>query len=625
MRKNSPRFIIQAFTFLALLIITLFVYSAWQVQQSNNILQNVIQTDIHQTEWAHQLETIADQRTILILKILNEDDVFHRDDQIQNFYQLGERFMLTRNKLKNSEISEREISLLKTQFEKANKVVAAQHRVINLLLNDEHKAARTHFLNHALPLQQENSGIINQLTILQSHSVNNTIEQQSPLLTRNFYTLLIGGFFVVLLCIAISITIYRRLNQNIKTIKRANNALSEHANELENIKYALDQHAIVSISDITGKIIFANQKFCEVSQYKESELIGNQHSIINSGYHDKEFFTELWTTIANGKPWHGEICNRKKDGSHYWVETTIVPFLDEHSKPYQYIAIRTEITHIKNTEQDLKISLDHLANEAKKAQESSNLKSTIISTMTHELRTPLNAILGFSQILLSDVNQPIKSHTDSIDWIIKSGNELLCSIDNIMLFSKLKSQSVTANFYEVELTETINSVITKVRACHPTSALSPVLNVHQPATILTDVTLLQKALVCILDNAMKFTDSGTIDIDLKEIQENQPLPELNIPVKSPSILITINDTGIGIPAEKLDLIFDEFRQVDEKDNRRYEGYGIGLSIAKNIIELFNGKLWISSKQGTGTRVYILLPVEPEIADTQYSLAEKQKA
>ncbi len=167
-----------------------------------------------------------------------------------------------------------------------------------------------------------------------------SIKNRRANLYRQFLTL-----FSIILLLAVIFAIYK-LNRTRLLLRRTVNDLSYQ-------KFAMDQHAIVSITDSKGIITYANQKFCDISQYKLDELLGKSHNLLKSAYHPPSFYKHMWNTISQGKVWHGRICNITKNGNTYWLDTTIVPFVDNHNKPYQYVAISTDITVLKENEEHL--------------------------------------------------------------------------------------------------------------------------------------------------------------------------------------------------------------------------------------------------------------------------------
>ena len=150
--------------------------------------------------------------------------------------------------------------------------------------------------------------------------------------------------------------------------------------DAQDLRYALDQSAILATTNVKGDIIFANDRFCQISGYTREELLGRNHRVLNSGLHPVDFFKDLWRTIASGQVWRGEIRNRKKTGEFYWVDTTIVPFLDAQSKPYQYVSIRYDITERKQSEARLR-------EQASLAQ-----LGRMAAVVAHEVRNPLAGI-----------------------------------------------------------------------------------------------------------------------------------------------------------------------------------------------------------------------------------------
>ena len=239
---------------------------------------------------------------------------------------------------------------------------------------------------------------------------------KDTLITYRYWIVAIAAVFLALL-----LTGFLALNRSRQLAKIRSDMLADRNRELAFQRVALDEHAIVSITDVKGDIIYANDKFCTISGYGRDELLGKNHRILKSDEHSAEFFGDLWRTIAGGKPWHGEIKNVNKEGGCYWVKATIIPFLNTMGKPYQYVAIRTEITDSKLTEQALQENREQFAHAAEVA----NLCHwRADASMTHWLETSENTgqILGTSaEMLLGTYDEYLALiHPDDRDRISKS-------------------------------------------------------------------------------------------------------------------------------------------------------------------------------------------------------------
>ena len=197
--------------------------------------------------------------------------------------------------------------------------------------------------------------------------------------------------------------------------KRTEDQLRASFKEIDDLKSALDEHAITAITDPQGRITYVNDKFCAISKYSREELLGQDHRIINSGYHAKEFIRDLWTTIGAGRSGKAKLKNKAKDGSFYWVDTTIVPFLNEQGKPRQYVAIRTDITERKAAEEkirQLNAELEQRVVERTAQLQAANQELEAFSySVSHDLRAPLRHVMGFVELLRKDAGPSLSKES----------------------------------------------------------------------------------------------------------------------------------------------------------------------------------------------------------------------
>ena len=357
--------------------------------------------------------------------------------------------------------------------------------------------------------------------------------------------------------------------------------------DLNNQKFALDEHAIVSMTDLNGTITYANARFCEVSGYKLEELLGQTHRIVKSGYHPAEVFVEMWQTITSGKVWHGEVKNRRKDGGHYWVSATIVPLMGADGLPHQYIGIRTDISANKALEQSLQ--------EAKTAADAANkAKSEFLANMSHEIRTPMNGVIGMTELALDTALD--STQRGYLNTVKSSAHALLVILNDILDFSKIEAGKLEIEDIAFNPRQTIGDALkaVEVRAGKKGLNLRGIWPQDLPTHVMGDPGRIRQVLTNLCDNAIKFTEQGgiTVAVSLKVVDADTFEME-----------VAVTDTGVGIPASKQQLIFAAFSQADTSTTRRFGGTGLGLTISTRLVELMGGRIWVESVEGVGSTFY----------------------
>ncbi|MDO9186522.1 MAG: CheR family methyltransferase [Bacteroidia bacterium] len=403
--------------------------------------------------------------------------------------------------------------------------------------------------------------------------------------------------------------------------RRIEEDLSKSAKEISDYKFALDEFSIVAITDQKGIIKHANDNFCKVSKYTREELIGADHRIINSGHHPKEFISGLWSTIANGKIWRGELKNRAKDGTIYWVTTTIVPFLNGQGKPYQYVAVRTDITDQKRIETELMEAKTFaekatgIAEEALSKAESATLvaqdavkaKQQFLSNMSHEIRTPMNAIIGFTKVVLkTDLTSKQKEYLSAIKT---SGDALIVLINDILDLAKVDAGKMTFEKTPFKMESSITAMLHLFETKIQEKNLELVKKYDRkiPEVLIGDPVRLHQIILNLVSNAVKFTSKGKITVSVLLLNEDEDKATLEFEV---------SDTGIGIDENKIEHVFENFQQASSSTSRLFGGTGLGLAIVKQLIEPQGGSIKVKSKIGEGSTFSFVLSFQKTKAEAQ---------
>lgn len=353
---------------------------------------------------------------------------------------------------------------------------------------------------------------------------------------------------------------------------------------LNEYKRALDESSIVSKTDLKGVITYANDKFYKISGYNENELIGQSHNIVRHSEFPASVYKELWQTIRSKKVFRGIIQNRTKTGEEYFVDSTIVPILDENNSILEYIAIRNDVTELIRAKDE--------AISAGKA------KSAFLANMSHELRTPLNAIIGFSQILIAKPDTPplVKSFIEKIHI---SGKNLLTLVNTILDFSKIEAGEMELYFTDFLLSDLASEIIilTEMQALKKNIAIQTTWGL---TPLHADQQLLKQVFLNLLGNAIKFSPKDS-------------LISLNYTADDDCHIISVCDQGPGISSDKIETLFQPFTQIREHQSESTKGTGLGLAIVKSIVALHGGTIHVDSHLNKGSCFQIIIPIIRVIA------------
>ena len=372
--------------------------------------------------------------------------------------------------------------------------------------------------------------------------------------------------------------------------------------ELADWKAALDAHAIVATTDARGRITYVNDKFCVISKWSRAELLGRDHRIINSGHHPKAFIEDLWQTIQGGRIWKGELKNRAKDGSFYWVDTTIVPFLDAQGKPFQYIAIRAEITARKESEA-ARAALEEQLRESRKIEAMGILAWGI----AHDFNNALAAILGNVELARLDIaGNP--GAMESLDEIEKAGTSSRELVQQILAFSRRQAAAMEPT----SLGAIVEECSRLLRATLPARISLDIQCEPGLPKVLGNAGQIQQVLINLGTNAMQAIGgvSGRISMRLERTKSDKYFldenPELQVLLgRHPGgvLQLVVTDTGSGMDNETRQRIFEPFFTT----KRIGEGTGLGLSVVHGIVRSHHGEIIVHSEPGKGTTFTVYLP------------------
>ncbi|MBF0413676.1 MAG: PAS domain S-box protein [Desulfamplus sp.] len=355
--------------------------------------------------------------------------------------------------------------------------------------------------------------------------------------------------------------------------------------EIRRLSQAVEYSPVsVVITDIKGSIEYVNRKFSQVTGYTREEAIGQNPRILSSGQIPDNYYKKLWSTILSGEEWKGEFVNKKKSGEIYWESASISPVIDEDGKIAYFVAVKEDTTARKKIMGELKAA-------KQKAESATQAKSEFLATMSHEIRTPMNAIIGMSHLMMdTELNDTQYGYLSNIQ---SAADSLLSIINDILDLSKIEAGKMEFESIEFEWNQIIERIfnVLKFNANEKKLELIYSFGKNIPQFMAGDPTRLGQVIMNLVGNAVKYTSKGEVAVHTEVISEDK---------KTITLRVSIKDTGIGISESTLSSLFKPFTQVDSSISRKYGGTGLGLVIAKRIVNRMGGDIEVQSVLGKGS-------------------------
>ena len=382
--------------------------------------------------------------------------------------------------------------------------------------------------------------------------------------------------------------------------------INENINKLSQ---AVEQSpAAVIITDVDSNIEYINPRFEKTTGYTAQEVMGRNPRIFKSGLTPKETYKDLWETITGGDTWHGELCNRKKNHEILWEGTSISPVKNQEGEITHYVAVKIDITELKKAQEEL-------ISSKIQAESANHAKSEFLANMSHEIRTPMNGIIGMTDITLD--TELSDEQYEYLSVVKKSATSLMSLLNDILDFSKMEAGKLELQPIDFNVHDTISDVINIFRLQSEKKGvqLDSVISPNVQRWYFGDPGRLRQIISNLVSNAIKFTHQGTITLSV-DMEEQAS----GIDNRKTCLYFSVTDTGIGIPEDKKQTIFESFSQADNSISNLYGGTGLGLSISRELVGMMGGKMWVESVENDGSTFHFTVYLGRQEKDED--LAEK---